>query len=126
MKKIIPLLVLGLIGIGLTLQARQQGNRGRRMDVEHRLSQMQKQLTLTSDQVEKLRPILQDQDRKMEEVRQKRQSEGSADRSSFMNDVRQIRQDSMKRIEGVLTPDQVTKFHQMQRSRGNFQGRPQK
>ncbi len=87
---------------------------------------MQKQLNLTSDQVDKIRPILQDQNRRIEDLRTKNQNEGSTGRSSFMNGMRQIRQDSMKRIEIVLTPDQVTKFHQLQRSRGNFQRRTEK
>src|SRR5207245_1908694 len=68
--KIFTLFVItGLLAAGLTLQAgqREQG-RGRRMDVEQRLSQMQKRLNLTSDQVNKIRPILQDQNRKMADL----------------------------------------------------------
>ena len=115
-----------LFSAALALQAAQGQGRGRHMDVERRLGQMQKQLNLTSDQVDKIRPILQDQNRKIEELRANHQNDGSTDRSSFMNEIRQIRQDSMKRIEAVLTPDQVTKLHQLQRSRGNFQGRSER
>src|SRR5215472_13080351 len=125
MKKSSLFVIVALLVSALALQAGQRGGRGRHMDVEHRLGRMQKQLNLTSDQVGKIRPILQDQNRRIEDLREKNQSEGSAGRSSFMNGMRQIRQDSMKRIEAVLTPDQITKFHQLQRSR-NFQGRIEK
>ena len=128
MKKSSLFVIVALLVSALALQAGQRGGPrpGRHMDVEHRLGRMQKQLNLTSDQVDKIRPILQDQNRRIEDLREKNQSEGSTGRSSFMNEMRQIRQDSMKRIEAVLTPDQVTKFHQLQRSRGNFQGRTEK
>jgi Spy/CpxP family protein refolding chaperone len=126
MKRSSLVIVVALLVSAITLQAGQGGGRGRHMDVEHRLGQMQKQLNLTSDQVNKIRPILQDQNRRIEDLRAKNQNEGSTGRSSFMNGMRQIRQDSMKRIETVLTPDQVTKFHQLQRSRGNFQRKIEK
>jgi Spy/CpxP family protein refolding chaperone len=126
MKKSSLLVVVALLVSALALEAGQRGGRGRPMDVEHRLGQMQKQLNLTSDQVDKIRPILQDQNRRIEDLRAKNQNDGSTGRSSFMNGMRQIRQDSMKRIETVLTPDQVTRFHQLQRSRGNFQGKTEK
>ena len=126
MKKSSLFVVVALFVSALALHAGQRGARGRHMDVEHRLGQMQKQLNLTSDQVDKIRPILQDQNRRIEDLREKNQNEESTGRSSFMKGMRQIRQDSMKRTEAVLTPDQVTKFHQLQRSRGNFQGRIEK
>ena len=115
-----------LISAALTLQAAQNEGRGRHMDVEHRLAEMQKQLNLTSDQVNKIRPILQEQNRKIDDLRVKNQNDGSADRSSFMNGMRQIRQDSMKRVEAVLSSDQVAKLHQQRRNRGNFQGKTEK
>ena len=126
MKKSSLFVIVALLVSALAVQAGQREGRRKHMDVEHRLSQMQKQLNLASDQVNKIRPILQDQDRQIDELRAKSQNEGSTGRSSFMNGMRQIRQDSMKRIEAVLTPDQVTKFRQLQRSRGNFQGKTEK
>jgi Spy/CpxP family protein refolding chaperone len=126
MKRSSWFVIAALLVSALTLQAGQREGRGRQMDVEHRLDQMQKQLHLTSDQVTKIRPILQDQNRKIEDARVKNQNDGSTSRPSFMNEIRQIRQNSMKRIDSVLTPEQVTKFHQLQRSRGNFQGKTER
>ena len=121
MKKVsLFVMVALLISAALTLQAAQRQGPGRHMDVEHRLSAMQKRLNLTSDQVDKIRPILQEEHQKIESLREQNQNAGSTDRSSFMSGMHQIRQDSMKRIEAVLTPDQATKMHQMQRSRGNL------
>ena len=120
MKRLPLFIVIGLLTAGLTLFA-QQGNRERsqRMNVDQRLSQMQKQLNLTPDQVEKIRPILQDESRKMEDLRAKNQN-ASADRSTMRKEMKQIRTDASKRIEQVLTPDQVTKLRQ---ERGKFEGR---
>ena len=127
MKKVSLFLTVALlVSAALTLQAAQQQWHGRHMDVEHRLSMMQQRLRLTSDQVDKIRPILQDQNRKIEDLREKNQNAGSTDRSSFMSGMRQIRQDSMKRVEAVLTPEQVTKLHQLHHSHGNLQGRTEK
>ena len=109
-----------LISAALTLQAAQHQGPGRHMDVEHRLGAMQKQLNLTPDQVDKIRPMLQEEHQKIEALREQNQNSGSTDRSSFMSGMHQIRKDSMKRIEAVLTPDQTTKLHQLQRSRGNL------
>jgi hypothetical protein len=122
MKRFILFVITGLLAAGLILQAGQREKaRGRGLDVEQRLSQMQKRLNLTSDQVNKIRPILQDQNRKMEDLRAKNQNGTSTDRSTVRNQIRQVREDSMKRIEAALTPDQVTKLHQQRR--GNAQGR---
>lgn len=120
MKRLPLFIVIGLLTAGLTLFAQQgKGERGQRMNVDQRLSQMQKQLNLTPDQVEKIRPILQDESRKMEDLRAKNQN-GSADRSSMRKEMQQIRTDANKRIEQMLTPDQVTKLRQ---ERGKFEGR---
>ena len=120
MKRLPLFIVIGLLTAGLTLFAQQgKGERGQRMNVDQRLSLMQKQLNLTPDQVEKIRPILQDESRKMEDLRAKNQN-GSADRSSMRKEMQQIRTDANKRIEQMLTPDQVTKLRQ---ERGKFEGR---
>ena len=119
MKRLSLFIVIALLTTGLTLIA-QQGNRERgRMNVDQRLSRMQKQLNLTADQVEKIRPILQDESRKMEDLRAKNQN-ASADRSSMRKEMQQIRNDARKHIEQVLTPDQVTKLRQQ---RGKFESR---
>ncbi len=80
---------------------------------------MQKQLNLTPDQVEKIRPILQDESRKMEDLRAKNQN-ASADRSTMRKEMQQIRDDAGTRMEKVLTPDQLTKMRQQ---RGKVEGR---
>ena len=119
MKRLSLFIVIALLTTGLTLIA-QQGNRERgRMNVDQRLSRMQKQLNLTADQVEKIRPILQDESRKMEDLRTRNQN-ASADRSSMRKEMQQIRNDARKHIEQVLTPDQVTKLRQQ---RGKFESR---
>jgi Spy/CpxP family protein refolding chaperone len=121
MKRLSLFVAIGLLAAGLTLQAAQgKAGRGRRMDVDQRLTQMQKQLNLTSDQVNRIRPILQEENQKMENLRTKNQNNGSRDRTAVRKEMQQIRQDSMKQIDSVLTPDQVTKLHQ---KRGNSEGR---
>lgn len=75
---------------------------------------MTKQLGLSSDQQNQIRPILADRQQKMQALWQN-QSLSEEDRRSQM---RSLRQDSNAKIEAVLTDAQKQKFEAMQERRG--------
>jgi hypothetical protein len=116
MKRVILFALTGLIAAALTLQASpQQGSnsKGHGRTVEQRVAQLQQTLNLTPEQTGKVRTILQTENDKIRSLRQNN-PQNSTGHSEASKEIRQVRQDSMKQIEGLLTKDQVTKLHQQQ------------
>jgi protein CpxP len=97
-----------------TPPAQQQDQRdGRgpgRMDPDKQLEHMTKQLDLSSDQQNQIRPLLVDRQQKMQTLWQN-QSLSREDRRSQMM---AIRQDSEAKIQGVLNDQQKQKYQAMQ------------
>ena len=83
--------------------------RGPGMSPEQRLQRMTKQLNLSEDQQEKMKPILQDEAQQMQSVRQD-SSLSPQDRQSKMQ---QIRDNSMTQMKSILDPDQQKKLEEM-------------
>ena len=122
MNKFRLLIVTGLLTTALTLHAAPQQNQNRQgADVEKRVAQMQQRLNLSSDQAGRIRSILQTENDKIRDLRSHNQN-GSTDRSAATKEMQQIRQDSAKQIESVLTPEQLDKYHQ-QRNNQTTKGR---
>jgi Spy/CpxP family protein refolding chaperone len=65
------------------------------MSVDDKVGKMTKNLTLTSDQVIAVRPVIQEYKDKMD----------------------QIEQDKMQKLRGILTADQLTKMQNMKNDR---------
>src|SRR5215475_8015235 len=121
MNKFRLLMVTGLLTTALTLHAAPQQNQNRQGgDVEKRVAQMQQRLNLSSDQAGRIRSILQTENDKIRDLRSNQNR--STDRSAATKEMQQIRQDSTKQIESVLTPEQLDKFHQ-QRTNQTTKGR---
>jgi Spy/CpxP family protein refolding chaperone len=79
------------------------------MDPERRVEMLQKRLSLSGDQTAQVKAIFEDGRSKMEALRsntslapQDRRSQGEA-----------LRQQEEAKLEGVLTPDQKTKYAEM-------------
>ena len=89
---------------------RMGGMRGR-MTPQAELDLLTKELNLTQDQQDKIKPILEDQQKQMEALRNDSSVQGQ-DRFAKMRD---IRKDHMDQIRNVLTSDQQTKFDEMQK-----------
>ena len=79
-----------------------------RQQVDRRIERLTSQLTLTEDQIKKIRPIIEDEYKKMSALREKMRE--SDDRSAMMEQMRGIRDESNKAIEAVLTPEQAETF----------------
>lgn len=93
---------------------RHGGHRGMRggMDPDQHLQMLTKQLNLSQEQQEKIRPILQDQHTKMEHLQQNSSTSKEDRRSQMM----QIHQDTVSRVKEVLNDDQKAKFDKMQQN----------
>jgi protein CpxP len=96
----------------------QQGQAGgygahRAMNPDQQLKHLSRALNLSSDQQSQLKPILEEQDQKMQALWQD-QSLSRQDRHSKMMDLRQER---TSKIESVLNDQQKQKFEQMQQER---------
>ncbi len=103
------LLMVGTAGAALA-QAPQGpppgGGRGRGVTIE----MLTDRLKLTPDQVEKIKPILADQQTQMGALR----GDTSLSQDDRMAKMMKIRTDSTTKINAVLTPDQQAEYKKMQ------------
>ena len=77
------------------------------------LARMTKQLNLTDEQQAKIKPILEEQHKKMMDLRQ----DNSMPREDRFAKFREIRQESLKKINPILNPEQQKKWEKMQQMR---------
>jgi Spy/CpxP family protein refolding chaperone len=82
-------------------------------DVQQRLNHMSQELNLTDDQKEKLKPVLEDEMKQIQAVRQ----DNSLSRDQRREKVMQIHQSTKPQIEAVLTPEQKEKLNKMHEER---------
>jgi len=86
------------------------GGRGMRMDPNRQLERLTQELNLTSDQQEKIKPLLVERQQKMQALMQD-QSLSQDDRRAQM---RTIMEGSNNSIKALLTDDQKPKFDALQ------------
>jgi periplasmic protein CpxP/Spy len=82
------------------------------MSPEAMLDHMSKELNLTDDQKTKIKPILEEQSKQMQDARQ---STSDQDPRAKM---KQIHENTMSQIRPILTSDQQKKFDEMMSRRG--------
>jgi periplasmic protein CpxP/Spy len=98
------------MGQGQTSQGQGQMGEHRSMpSPEQRLDHLTKVLNLNSDQQQKIKPMLEQEQQQVQTLRQ----DTSMARPDRMSKVRQIRQTTDDQIKSVLTADQQTKFTEM-------------
>ena len=97
-------------GQGGTIGA--QGGPGS-MSPEDRLKQMIKDFDLTADQQAKIKPILADQQKKLDDLK----NNSSGDQQSTRGKMTNIQQDANNQIRAVLTDTQKDKFDKMEKDR---------
>lgn len=73
---------------------------------EQRLKRMAKRLSLTDDQKEKVRPILQDEEKQLTNL----ESDGNLTPQQKRKKEREIRVSSRSQIDAILTPEQKEKL----------------
>jgi protein CpxP len=108
-----------LIGFGMLALASQQPPQGgppgrqRPMSVEERLQRMSERLNLTDEQKEKIRPLLQDEEKQLQALR----ADTSLSPEQRREKRRQINQATRKQIGEILTPEQKEKWRENARQR---------
>jgi len=129
MKKLIVLsaLAMALTLVGFSAWAQMgagpeggMGGHGQPMSADQRLQMMTKQLNLTADQQEKIKPMLESQNQQMQALHQ----DTSLSQEDRMSKMREIRQSTNEQIKSVLNPDQQQKFEQMSSRQGRGHGGP--
>jgi protein CpxP len=96
-----------------------RGPRGR-MSPDNRLKQMTKDFDLTADQPAKIKPILADEQKKMQDTR----NDSSGDRQAMFQKMRQLRRDTNDQIRAQLNDKQKDKFDKIEKQRQeNMQNR---
>jgi protein CpxP len=91
------------------------------MDPDAMLEHMSKELNLTDDQKTKVKPILEDQSKQMQDLRQST-STSEQDRHAKM---KQIHENTMSQLRPILTSDQQKKLDEMMSHHGEQgQGHP--
>ena len=110
----------GIVGTGQNALAAQaaggappttQQARPPRGRVERQLQRMSESLNLTDDQVAKIRPILQDRNKQLEDLR----AESSLPQGEARAKAREIRKSARQQIDQILTPAQREKQKTMRR-----------
>lgn len=92
----------------------QQGGRrkgGERMTPEKRLKHLSKELSLSKDQQKQIKPVLEDEQHQLQQLR----SNPGDDRQADMAKARDIHRDANEKIKAVLTDDQRSKFENIQK-----------
>lgn len=92
-----------------------QGGEGRRgmMSPDDQLKRMSKDFNLSSDQETKIKPILVDEQKKMEGLR----NDSSVDRQTMRGKMMQIRQDTNQQVRALLDDKQKEKFDKQEQER---------
>lgn len=91
--------------------ARKGGKRG--FSVEQQMERLNTQLNLTDEQKPKVKAVLEDQQKKMQEMR----GDTNLTREERQEKMKTMRTDMEKKMKQVLTPDQ---FEKWQKSRDQF------
>ena len=93
---------------------------GQPMSADQRLQMMTKQLNLTPDQQQKIKPLLESESQQMQALHQ----DTSLSQEDRMSKMQQIRQGTNEQIKSSLNPDQQQKFDEMMSRRGHGHGDP--
>ena len=115
--------LLAMTASAAQYQGGPMGGRRGPMSPDDRLKQMTKDFNLTPDQQTKIKPILVDEQKKMEDLR----NESAGDRQAMRSKMMQIQKDTNAQIRALLDDKQKEKFDKQEQEREqrmqNWQGR---
>src|ERR1700691_5610020 len=89
------------------------GGRGGPMSPDDQLKRMTKDFNLTADQQSKIKPILVDEQKKMEDLR----NDSSGDRQAMRGKMMDIRKDTNDQVRALLDDKQKEKFDKQEQER---------
>lgn len=121
MKRIATISALLALVFGIGAAVAQEGRKGGfdpAQMVERQLTVMKERLKLTDDQEKKLKPILTDQTKKMQEIMQKyRPEQGQPISDEARSAMLKAREETTAKINEVLTKDQQAEYQKMMSER---------
>jgi len=127
MKKlslVVALALGGLVACSIMVNAqdaqggkRGGGKGGGRQTVEQRLEQMSTDLGLTDAQKPKVKAVLEESSKKMQEL-----MSGDVPREQMREKMQPIMDEQNKKLKEILTAEQLSKFQEQQKSRFSRQG----
>jgi|Deesub1362B_J571_1020462.scaffolds.fasta_scaffold21320_2 Spy/CpxP family protein refolding chaperone len=132
MKRMISIAAVFLLFVFAAEAAgQQQGNRPQLSDrakrmVERRLKRLDEALQLTDEQKAKIRSILENQAAQMNFDRTRIRQLSREERMQLMQQMRRQWQQTNRKIEEILTPDQVKKFRELQKNSRRGRRRPRR
>ena len=85
-----------------------KGGKGR-MTIEQQMERMTDKLTLTDEQKPKVKAVLEETSKKMQELR----SDSSLDQAARREKMQPIMEEQNKKMKAILTDDQFTKYKEM-------------
>jgi hypothetical protein len=88
------------------------------MSADQRLEMLSKQLNLSSDQQQQIKPILENESQQMQSLH----SDTSLSQQDRMGKMQAIRENTNSQIKPILTPDQQAKWQQMMERHGKHTG----
>jgi protein CpxP len=91
------------------------GGRRGPMSPDEQLKRMTKDFNLTADQQAKIKPILVDEQKKMDDLR----NDSGADRQTMRGKMMQIRQDTNDQVRALLDDKQKEKFDKEEQERAD-------
>jgi protein CpxP len=91
---------------------------GQPMTTEQRLERMTKQLNLTDAQQQQIKPILENESKQMQTLRE----DSSLSQQDRMSKMMAIRQDSAGQIKPILNADQQKQYEEMMSRQGRGRG----
>jgi protein CpxP len=110
----VAVLVLGQAAFAGQYAGPSRDRSGRRaMDPSARLERLSKELKLTDEQKTQLKPILEDQQKQFQALR----DDTTMTREERMSKLQEIRKSTQERMNSVLTPDQQAKLQKMNENR---------
>jgi periplasmic protein CpxP/Spy len=90
--------------------AKKGGKKG--MSIEQQMERLTTELTLTSEQKPKVKTVLEDQQKKMQELR------NESDQDTRRTKGQELRKETEKKMKGILNEEQFKKYQEMMQRRG--------
>ena len=120
-RSVLPALVaLVALGLAATPALAQQGPGGRRMlSPDERLARLTEQLDLTDEQAAQMKPIIDEQSKKQQELFEN----AGGDRETMRAEMTKLMEETDKQYAEVLTEEQMSKYREIRQERMR-QGRP--
>ncbi len=100
----------GLVACSTLATAQDAPKKKGRMSVEQQMERYNTELTLTDEQKPKVKAVLEETSKKMQEIR----NDPNFDRSQMREKMQPIMEKQNEKMKGILTEDQYKKYQEMQ------------